>query len=250
MPYSEAFLETSAASQIKYSIYCLIDNLRFTWTQDNLIAYLNIDDYCWKELVKKHRPDIFRVLLSIPNIKGFASPHVNDIEHFWEIVNNPNAFPYDELTPEFTIENIQQHKNDWSKPIRKKLLTMRRTPDTNYYYYYIETQWDIYSNRKNIPLTYELAKYLSGIEIKIGGTYMESDGGTIEEDLRFRVFNGLQWFSHHHIASYKDIMMCLADDEVADIMLANHNSDMINAIIDLFFKDYSVKDYIEIINRQ
>ena len=44
--------------------------------------------------------------------------------------------------------------------------------------------------------------------------------------------------------------MCLADDEVADIMLANHNSDMINAIIDLFFKDYSVKDYIEIINRQ
>lgn len=250
MPYSEAFLETSAASQIKNSIYCLIDNLRFTWTQDNLIAYLNIDDYCWKKLVKKHRPDIFRVLLSIPNINGFASPHVNDIEHFWEIVNNPNAFPYDELTPEFTIENIQQHKNDWSKPIRKKLLTMRRTPDTNYYYYYIETQWDIYSNRKNIPLTYELAKYLSGIEIKIGGTYMESDGGTIEEDLRFPVFNGLQWFSHHHIASYKDIMMCLADDEVADIMLANHNSDMINAIIDLFFKDYSVKDYIEIINRQ
>jgi hypothetical protein len=95
-----------------------------------------------------------------------------------------------------------------------------------------------------------LAKYLSGIEIKIGGTYMESDGGTIEEDLRFPVFNGLQLFSHHHIASYKDIMMCLADDEVADIMLVNHNSDMINAIVDLFFKDYSVKDYIDIINRQ
>lgn len=250
MPYSKSFLNTSAASQIMGSIYGLIDNNNFIWSQDNLIAYLNIDEYCWKELVDKHRPKIFKIFSSIPNIKELASPHIKDIDNFWEIVNNPNSFPYDELTPEFTIENIQQHINDWSIPLREKFLTMRRTPDTNYYYYYVETQWDIYSNRKNIPLTYELAKYLSGIEIKIGGIYMKSDGGTIEEDQRFPIFNGLQWFSHHHIASYKDIMMCLTDDEIANILLVNHNSDLIKAIIEIFFKDYSVKDYIEIVNRQ
>lgn len=250
MPYSKSFLDTSAASQIMCSIYSLIDNNNFTWSQDNLIAYLNIDEYCWKELVDKHRPNIFKIFLSIPNIKELASSHIKDIDYFWEIVNNPNSFPYDELTPEFTTESIQRHIDDWSIPLREKFLTMRRTPDTNYYYYYVETQWDIYSNRKNIPLTYELAKYLSGIEIKIGGTYMISDGGTIEEDLRFPVFNGLEWFSHHHIASYNDIMMCLVDDEIVDVLLVNHNSDLIKAIIDIFFKDYSIKDYIDIINRQ
>lgn len=123
--------------------------------------------------------------MAIPNIREVAEPYVKDIKDFWEIVCNPHPYPYDELTPEFTIERIQNNIEEWSEIIENKFLTMRRTPDTNYYYYWVKTQWDIYRNRKNIPLTYELAKYLSTIDIKIGGTYMESDGGYMEEDHRF-----------------------------------------------------------------
>lgn len=250
MPYSKPFSGSTAASQIRWSIVRLIDNTNFTWTKDNLMAYLNVDEYCWEELTNKHRPDIFRLFLSIENIRDIALPHIKNIDNFWEIINNPNNFPYDELTSKFTIENIHQHMYEWSEPLRDSFLTMHRTPDTNYYYYYVETQWDIFSKRNNIPLTYELAKYLAGIEIKIGGTYIEADDGTIEEDQRFPVFNGLQLFSHHHIASHKDILLCIEDGKVADVMLANNNSDLVNAIMELFFKDYAIKDYIEIINRQ
>ena len=165
--------------------------------------------------------------MAIPNIREVAEPYVKDIKDFWEIVCNPHPYPYDELTPEFTIERIQNNIEEWSEIIENKFLTMRRTPDTNYYYYWVKTQWDIYRNRKNIPLTYELAKYLSTIDIKIGGTYMESDGGYMEEDHRFPIYNGLDAFSSHHIDSTDDMDKILEDENVANILFNGKNLDLL-----------------------
>ena len=136
--------------------------------------------------------------------------------------------------------------------IENKFLTMRRTPDTNYHYYLVITQWDIYRNRKNIPLTYPLAKYLSKIDIKLGGTYMESDGGYMEEDHRFPVYNGLEAFSSHHIDTKQDIENILEDENIANILFDyNHsiNMDLLYYAIGIFFKDYPLKEYLNVINQ-
>ena len=252
MPYSDYSRDTTASSQIKFSQSSLLSNIYFNWTPSNLLAFLLSNDYNWEKLIDKYRPELFRIFLSIPNIKEIAEPYVKDIKNFWEIVSNPHPFPYDELTPEFTIERIQNNIEEWSKVLENKYLTMRRTPDTNYYYYWVKTQWDVYSNRKNIPLTYELAKYLSTIDIKLGGTYMESDGGYMEEDHRFPVYNGLEAFSSHHIDTNKDMDKILEDENLASILLDyTHgiNLDLLYYTIGIFFEDYPLNEYIDIVNQ-
>lgn len=112
-----------------------------------------------------------------------------------------------------------------------------------------QTQWDIYRNRKNIPLTYELAKYLSTIDIKIGGTYMESDGGYMEEDYRFPIYNGLDAFSSHHIDSTDDMDKILEDENVANILFNGKNLDLLYYTIERFFKDYPLTEYLNVINQ-
>lgn len=249
LPYSDSFRDTTASSQIEYSLSRLISNKHFKWTSNNLLAYLLSNKDNWKTLIGEYRPELFKIFLSIPNIKEIAEPYVKDIKNFWEIVCNPHPYPYDELTPEFTIEKIQENIEEWSKVIENKFLTMRRTPDTNYYYYWVKTQWDIYKNSKNIPLTYELVKYLSTIDIKIGGTYMESDGGYMEEDHRFPVYNGLDAFSSHHIDSKDDMDKILEDENVANILFNGRNLDLLYYTIEKFFKDYPLKEYLNVINQ-
>lgn len=252
LPYSDSFRSTTASSQIKYSQSRLISNKHFKWNPCSLLAFLLSNDYNWKVLIDEYRPELFGTFLSIPNIKEIAIPYVKDIKNFWEIVTNPHSYPYDELTPEFTIDNIQENIERWSEVIENKFLTMRRTPDTNYHYYLVITQWDIYRNRKNIPLTYSLAKYLSKIDIKLGGTYMESDGGYMEEDHRFPVYNGLEAFSLHHIDTKQDIESILEDESIANILFDyNHsvNMDLLYYTIGKFFKDYPLKGYLNVINQ-
>ena len=252
LPYSDSFRSTTASSQMEYYQSRLISNKHFKWNPCNLLSLLLSNDYNWKVLVDGYRPELFEIFLSIPNIREIAIPHVKDIKNFWEIVTNPHSYPYDELTPEFTIDNIQKNIERWSEVIENKFLTMRRTPDTNYHYYLVITQWDIYRNRKNIPLTYPLAKYLSKIDIKLGGTYMESDGGYMEEDHRFPVYNGLEAFSSHHIDTKQDIENILEDENIANILFDyNHsiNMDLLYYAIGIFFKDYPLKEYLNVINQ-
>ena len=161
-----------------------------------------------------------------------------------------NASPSNELTALFTLDNIQQNKDKWSEPLENKFLTMHRTPDVNYHFYQVITQWDIFSRGNKIPLTFELAKYLSCIEIKTGGLYIESDGGTIEVDQRFPTDNGLKLFSHHNFVNMENVIKCIDDEKTCDILIKNHNSDVIKSLLNMFFKDYSMGNYIEVINRQ
>ena len=251
LPYSDSFPSTTASSQIEFSLSCLISNRHFKWTPSNLLTYLLLRRENWEALVDDFRPELFKIFLSIPNIKEIAVPYVKDIKNFWEIVSNPHLYPYDELSPEFTIERIQNNIEEWSNVVENKFFSMRRTPDTNYYYYRAINQWDIYKDRNNIPLTYELAKYLSTIEIKIGGEYMESDSGYLERDDRFPVYNGLEAFSSHHIDTTLDMEKILEDEDVANILLDyNHsiNLDLLYYTIGRFFKDYPLKEYINVIN--
>ena len=252
LPYSDSFRTSPATSDIKYSQSRLLFNNNFNWTPDNLLAYLLSNRDNWKMLVKDFRPELFKTFLLIPNIKEIAEPYVKNIKNFWDIVSNPHPYPYDELTPEFTIERIQNNIEEWSKVINNKYISMRRTPDTNYYYYRAINQWDVFRDRNNIPLTYELAKYLSTIDIKIGGTYMESDGDYMEKDNRFPSFNGLEAFSSHHIYSIQDVEVILDDERIASILLDfthSVNLDLLYYVLRKFFKDYPIIEYINVINQ-
>ena len=126
-------------------------------------------------------------------------------------VSYGHEFDYDELSKEFTIENIKENWKNWSIPIENKFIGMRRTPDINYHYYMVITKWDELYMHKNVPLTYELARYLQSIDITIGGTYCESDGGYLEEDHRNQVYNGLKFFTNHHIETEEDIIKIVND---------------------------------------
>ena len=81
---------------------------------------------------------------------------------------------------------------------------------------------------------------------------MESDGGYMESDNRFPVCNGLESFSSHHIDTIQDMERIIEDKQVPNILLDyNHsiNMDMLYYTIRKFFKDYSLEEYIDVINQ-
>lgn len=244
-PYGDKYINT-----VKYDLTKIIDNPYFHWTSDNLYAWLAVSKRNWSVLVHNFNPHMYSLFWSIPDIKEKARPFVGDIKNFWEIVGNENDFPYDELTPEFTIENIKKNFDKWSVPLRNVMYAMKSHSDLNDHYYVVVTQWDVYIHRLNIPLTYELAKYLLGLNIKKGGTFEEIGNG-YDKDYRFPIVNGLVAFSYHHISSIQDKTKCLEDDEITDVLLNPDNwvcVDLVKMVMDLFFKDYSIEKYLDIVN--
>ena len=251
MPYSEAFIDSTIRPSMEYYFAQIVNNSNFYWTSETLYKWLSINESHWNIFIEKYRPNLFKLFMSIPDIKELAKPHIKNIKNFWKIVSNDKDFPYDELSPEFTIDNIKRNIEIWSLPIRNEYITMRRTPDTNYYDYRIETQWDIYQKRINISLSYELADYLMGQNIKLGGSFTKTDCGDIENEKEGYSGNALMAFSEHHIDSYEDILKCLENSKITDILLGSGfgaNKDLIKVIISLFFQNYNIQDYVDIIN--
>ena len=231
-----------------YDLEYILENKHFVWDEKNLLAFLNLCEDFWDDI--KQYKTLHKTFMSIPNIKELASPHIT-VDDFWETVSYQHDFDYDPLTKDFTIENIKENISIWSEKIESKFITMRRTPDTNYHYYWVRTKWDDFSSHINIPLTYEMAKYLKSIDVKIGGTYCESDGGYLEEDHRWPVFNGLHLFIHHHIESNEDIDKILEDENLLSDFLNPDdtcNEDIISYMCENFFKNISLSQYLEIVN--
>ena len=231
-----------------WDIEVLLNNDFFDWDADKLYTYLLFDNNLWKE-IKRHKK-LHKIFLKIPNVKNLAAPYIND-KDFWDTVTYEHDFDYDELNKEFTIENIKENLNNWAAPIKNEYLYMRRTSDTNYYYYRVITKWDELSMRKNIPLTYELAKYLQSLKITIGGTFCESDGGSLEEDSRNQKYNGLKLFTHHHIESKEDIVKIVNDTKLLKYFLELENTcneDIVSYMNKVFFSKTNLQEYIDIIN--
>lgn len=229
-----------------YDVEEILNNEHFSWDANKLHAYLRLHDDFW-ESIKDHK-HLHKVFMQIPNIRELAQTHIQD-EDFWEIVSYNHEFDYDELSKEFTIDNIKKNLVNWSIPIENKYLTMRRTPDINYYYYWVITKWDMMHTHKNVPLTYEIAKYLLSIDITIGGTYCESDGGYIEEDHRNMVVNGLEFFTNHHFESEEDIIKVINDVDLLDFFLKkSSNEDLVTYMARIFFSKTSLQEYLDIVN--
>lgn len=232
-----------------YDVEVLLDNAYFIWDAQKLYAYLSLNNAFWND-IKRHKK-IHAIFMQIPNVKKLAAPYVKD-ENFWDIVSYAHEFDYDELSKIFTIDKIKENLTKWSNPIENKFIGMRRTPDTNYHYYMVITKWDELYMHKNVPLTYELAKYLQSIHITIGGTYCESDGGYLEEDYRNQVYNGLELFTNHRIESEEDIVKIVNDITLLESFLKLGNScneDIISYMINVFFSKTNLHDYLDIVNQ-
>ena len=247
IPWSNSFPNTKASSQIDFT--SLLDNKNFAWTVENLHVFLTKFKLNWKKLVDKHRPHIYSTLLQIPNIGEIANEHVKDIDDFWEIISYNKNIPYVRFVREFTLYNIIQNVNKWSEPLYDKLISQRTC--TKYITYRVITKWDEFANCSILPLTYDIAKYLSNITIKLGGTYVTDEYGEEEKNSKYPIFNGLQAFSHHSFATTEDKILCLEDEKIVEILLSDKNctsDDFISFIVEEFFKDYSIEDYMKIID--
>ena len=142
--------------------------------------------------------------------------------NFWETLCYNRHFPYDELSKEFTLDNIKENLTEWSTHIRRKFITTRRTPDTNYSFYRVITKWDVLADNDNVPLTYDIARYLKDVKITIGGSIIETDTGYIEEDDTNKEVNGLFLFSSHHIDSVTDIENIIKHNLLSNILNKNY----------------------------
>ncbi len=251
MPYStEYFLkDVTVASQLRFSLRFFLLNTNFNWDVDNLFALIKINGDIIDSIVEnKHLYDIF---LSIPNIKEYSIPYIKN-EYFWDTIEYNHPFDYDPLSKEFTLENIKRNIKNWSNQENVKFVCSRRTPDTNYYIYKVMTHWDKLIENKNVPLTYEIAKYLSTIKIVVGGEYEETDSGFMEEDNRWPNYNGLSLFAEHHIENDNEINKIIDDEDVLSILLdykGNINEDILMYICHSFFEKCSYSDYINVINK-
>ena len=157
--------------------------------------------------------------------------------------------PYVSFAKEFTLCNIIQNVNKWSVPMYDKCISQRTC--TKYISYQIITKWDMFANCSNLPLTYDIAKFLSDIKIKLGGTYVTDEYGEEEINNKYPILNGLQAFSHHSFATTEDKIHCLEDEKIVEILLSDKNctsDDFVSFIVEEFFKDYSIDDYMRIID--
>lgn len=248
MPYSTSFMDVTASSQIFYDRFLLADNPYFKWDINKLLAYLNLDDCMWDNIIE-HR-NLYKLFLAIPNVKELAQPYITR-KNFWETICYNRHFPYDELSKDFTLDNIRKNFKEWSTHIRRKFITTKRTPDTNYSFYRVMTKWDYFADNDNVPLTYEIARYLKDVRITIGGSIVETDTGFIEEDETNKEINGLFLFSSHHIDSITDIEKIINDEDLIEAFFAHNclvNEDITKYLVDVFFDKVSIEDYLSLVN--
>lgn len=230
----------------------LSENNRIEWTPELFKAMIEVDpsslNYCIKN-------NFFLDLLhKIPNYISFVEQYNKDPD-FWRIVKDRGRQPHNAYSEYFNIKDIQMHiqKKDWDVALEEKYNYTRRTPDTNYHHYTVYTMWDFFNQNKAVHLTYELSKYLKSITITLGGSYVVEDSCTPGEDNRYPQKNGLEVFAHHLIANETEIERILMDDDLLSTFLSfdknNINIGILDYIIDMFFLDFEIKEYISIINK-
>lgn len=250
MPYSKEYFlkDVTVESQLRYNLRYFFLNNNFIWNADNLFALIKLDGGIIDSIAEhKH---LYNIFLSIPNIKEYSLPFISK-DCFWETIEYNHPFGFEPMSKDFNLDNIKVNIKEWSKQESVKFICSRRTPDTNYYIYKVITNWDKLIEKINIPLTYDIAKYLSTKKIVIGGEYEETDTGYMEEDNRWPKYNGLSLFAEHHIENENEIIRILTDEKVLSILLdykGNVNEDILKYLCDMFFEKCSLVEYLSVVN--
>ena len=189
----------------------------------------------------------------IPNQKDLVLSYNNNPD-FWLVLKDGGKQPHGAYSDIFTVNQIIENKDIWDKQIDDKLSYIQRTPDTNYHHHKVFTMWDYFLANDAIKLTYILCKCLQQIDITVGGEYVLEDGYYEGKSNLYIKHNGLSAFSNHHFASNDDLIKVCEDEVLLDVLIgstSDHkpNTDVVDYLIETFFLDYNISDYISIVNK-
>ncbi len=245
------FYEYANQKKRRWGMYELSKNDKFIWTPDILKEMIYLDPNSLECCIEN--PRLRSILYMIPNQKDLVLSYNNNPD-FWLVLKDGGKQPHGAYSDIFTVNQIIENKDIWDKQIDDKLSYIQRTPDTNYHHHKVFTMWDYFLANDAIKLTYILCKCLQQIDITVGGEYVLEDGYYESESNLYIKHNGLSAFSNHHFASNDDLIKVCEDEVLLDVLIgstSDHkpNTDVVDYLIETFFLDYNISDYISIVNK-
>lgn len=245
------FYEYANQKKRRWGMYELSKNDKFIWTPDILKEMIYLDPNSLECCIEN--PRLRSILYMIPNQKDLVLSYNNNPD-FWLVLKDGGKQPHGAYSDIFTVNQIIENKDIWDKQIDDKLSYIQRTPDTNYHHHKVFTMWDYFLANDAIKLTYILCKCLQQIDITVGGEYVIEDGYYEGESNLYIKHNGLSAFSNHHFASNDDLIKVCEDEVLLDVLIgstSDHkpNTDVVDYLIETFFLDYNISDYISIVNK-
>ena len=175
----------------------------------------------------------------IPARKGAAAGIKN-------IPNMPYLF-------DFSVDMIKENIDKWNQEVNDVFIHMTRTPDTNYHYYLRSTGWDSLSVQETILLTYDICKYLNGIEVLTGGSYTLEDGHHHTDDEPNHPINGLRLMSKREIRDDEEFRKILDDFDLMksyfSFVSPFYKSFISNPVVDRFILDFFEKNSFELFEK-
>ena len=245
------FYEYANQKKRRWGMYELSKNDKFIWTPDILKEMIYLDPNSLECCIEN--PRLRSILYMIPNQKDLVLSYNNNPD-FWLVLKDGGKQPHGAYSDIFTVNQIIENKDIWDKQIDDKLSYIQRTPDTNYHHHKVFTMWDYFLANDAIKLTYILCKCLQQIDITVGGEYVLEDGYYEGKSNLYIKHNGLSAFSNHHFASNDDLIKVCEDEVLLDVLIgstSDHkpNTDVVDYLIETFFLDYNISDYISIVNK-
>lgn len=238
LPWSDSFPDTPAKSQLFYRIST---NNSFAWTIRMVRSFAEKAPRFLDEIQDLPIFERSCLIEKILEDKGLVDllKEKQEFDIIAEGICNPIL----------SVDNIEKNKEEWSKAIGTELDYIQRTSDTNYHYTKVITTWDNIAKNPYVYLTYELCKYLKDKTIIIGGIVETIDSEWCSPDKYiFEPIHALSLFSNKKIVNEQNLEMIFEDKDLLIYMIECGNICVIDHFIDNFFADYSISNYLEIIN--
>ena len=247
--WSQSYPNTPASEQLQCSFFrAIINNANIKWTSELL---LELDTEC-KEFLNleynKRTPLIPLFKITFSNQPEFNYKLNGPL--FLSIMKEGKQ-PYDAYSINFTPDKISTYSNDWNNIIDEKYSGIHRlSRDTYYYRYTVSTMWNYFNNNKNIPLTYDICKVLSTLTIIVGGTYEKEyeNQEYYDEGFHSKEVNALEFFASHKIKDNYEIDKIYKDESLLSLLIQYNNTDIIEHCLNLFFCDYSIDSFLNVVN--
>ncbi len=248
--WSKSHSTSSAARQLKYFFFIdLVKNENVEWTPNLLIE---LGDNC-KEFFSRSRD--FQLKLVPLFEKAFSiSTDLSEklsMPLFLVKLKEGNQ-PFDAYSVNFTCEEIIKNADKWNEVLEDKYMGIHReSRDTYYYVNKVKTMWNCFNENKSLYLTYDLCKILSKLKIVVGGEYEKEYENQQYYDDGFysKEVNALQYFSSHKFRDNVEIDRLMKNKRLFNLMLKYGNKSVIEYCLELFFKDYSIDDFISVVDK-
>ena len=151
----------------------------------------------------------------------------------------------------FTPENILSNFSKWNEIIVDGAFshTHRLSRDHYFYVYNVKTMWNFFNENKNLCLSYEICKVLSELTITIGGSYEKEydEQDYYDDGFHSKSINALEYFSNHTFSNDEEIEKLICDEDLLDVMLNYNNETIIEYCLNVFFQNYSVGKFMEVV---